>query len=472
LKPQLLERWRQGGSAGQGIKATEEDKGGRIEILSPDASIRNIKIYPRETVSVSAEFVLSRDYSPQQGFPAQIDLIQLGAPDNRDKIVGGQRFTVDLSRLVLVRSGDKWQYEDNGINPEQVWTSLDYDDSGWRAGVAPFGSRDNPATAVDAGPVNRHHITTYFRHTFDVAEPSFYRSALLRLVRADGAVVYLSGRETYRFNLPPGALSTDTMAPRKLSGLEKEVFFPVTIDPANLRRGENVIAAEIHLNSPQDDDMRFDLELFAHDAEASFPPAVAFAAPPDGAVFQVGETVPVQLEALSGNGKIESVSLYVDGKIVGTRNEPPYEFRWKAGSEGAHRLRAVAVDNHQVQSTSFHTVTVVESVPPLVELVAPRSNLVFTEGQAISVRAEASERNGQIARVEFWVRDMATFVSPSVLLATVRQPQGSPEGPRRQYTALINGLKPGHYMLWAIAVNDHGGSTPSLPVHIMINAPK
>ena len=281
LKPQLFERWRQGGAAGRGIKAAGEEKTGRIEILSSDASIRNIRINPNETFSVSVEFVLSKDYSPRQGSPAQIDLIQLGAPGNPDKIVGGQRFTLDLSKLVLVKSGDQWRYWDNGMNPGHAWTSLDYDDSRWKLGAAPLGSGDNPATTVDVGPTNHSYITTYLRRTFDVADLSFYRSALLRLMRADGAIVYVNGREVYRVNLPAGAVNTDTMATRKLTGLERDIFFPVKIDPANLRHGKNIIAAEIHLNSRQYDDIRFDLELFANDARTGFPPDVAFAGPPD-----------------------------------------------------------------------------------------------------------------------------------------------------------------------------------------------
>ncbi len=463
LKPQLFERWRQSGAAGRGIRAAGEEKTGRIEIVSPDASIQNMRINPKETFSVNVEFVLSKDYSARQGSPAQIDLTQVGAPGNVDKIVGGQRFTLDFSKLVLVKSGDQWRYWDNGKNPGQAWTSLDYDDSRWKRGTAPLGLGDNPATTVYVGPPNHRYITTYFRRTFDVADPSFYTSALLRLMRADGAIVYLNGKELYRVNLPAGGVNTDMLATRNLTGLERDVFFPVKIDPANLRQGKNIIAVEIHLNSPRSDHMRFDLELSANNAGTGFPPDIAFAGPPDGAVFQAGEIVPVQVEALSSDAKVESVSLYVDGKLVGTEDEPPYAFRWPAGSKGPHRLRAVAVDNRQIQSTSFHTVTVVEHSLPRVELIEPRSSTAVTEGKAISVSAEASDRNGKIARVEFWVKDMATFVSPSILVATVTTPP---------YTASIKDLKPGHYMLWAIAVNDHGGTTQSFPSHIMIDARK
>jgi hypothetical protein len=461
LPTELYERWRRGGGVIREARVAEDEKTKRIEILSSDATIRNIRINPNETFSVGVEFVLSKDYSPRQGSPAQIDLIQLGAPGDPDKILGGQRFTVDLSKLVLVNTDAQWRYWNKGTNLGEAWRSLDYDDSRWKLGTAPFGPAKDPVATLDTGSANRQSITTYFRRTFDVEEPSFYRSALLRLERADGAIVYLNGKEVYRVNLPDGGVSQDTVATRRLTGLERDVFVPVKIDPGMLRHGKNIIAAELHRNSVQCDDIRFDLELLANVAEAGFPPYVAFTGPPDGAVFQTGEVVPVQLEALSGDSKIESVSLYVDGKEVGTEHAPPYAFRWPAGSTGRHRLRAVAVDDRQMQSASFHTVTVVENVPPYVELINPRTEVAVTEGKAMSVNAEASDRNGKIERVEFWVKDMATFASPSIRVATVTTPP---------YTASIKDLKPGHYMLWAIAVNDHGGTTQSVPTHIMINA--
>jgi hypothetical protein len=463
VTPALFERWQKGGATGRAIKAAEAARTGHIEILAPDATIQNIRLNPNETVAVNVEFALSKDYTPRLGTSAQIDLIQLGAPGDPEKIVGGQRFTVDLSKLVLVKSDDQWRYWDAGTNPAGAWTSSDYDDSKWKLGAAPLGAGGNPATTIDVGPADRRNVTTYFRHAFDVADPSFYKNALLRLMRADGAIVYLNGSEIYRVNLPTRAVSAGTTATRQVTGLERDVFFPVKIDPAKLKRGQNVLAAEIHANSPKSADIRFDLELFANVAGNGFPPDIAFAAPADAAVFQTGETIPVQLEALSGDAKIASVSLYADGHLVGTAERAPYTFNWPVGSNGPHRLRAVAVDNLKKQSESFHTITVVEKVLPQVQLVAPKTMTEATEGEAFSISAEASDRTGKIARVEFWVKDMATWVSPSTLVATVTSPP---------YTASIKDLKAGHYMVWAIAVNDHGGTTQSVPTHVMINARK
>jgi len=460
LKPQLFARWRR--TTDRTIRPAGEAASSRIEILSPDATIRNITLAAHETFSVNVEFELSKAYSARAGAPLQFDLIQLGAPGNPNQIVGGQRYTVDLSRLVPVKSGAEWRYWDNGSAPEGAWTSSDYNDADWKHGTAPFGSAAELATRIGAAAPGRRFTAAYFRHSFDVADPSFFRTALLRLKYADAAAVFLNGKEIYRGGLPAGEVNADTMATRKLAGLERRVFVPVKIDPALLRRGKNVFAAEIHANAPEYTDIGFDLELLANYVGAGFPPDIGFAAPRD-AVYQAGETVPVQIEAYSGDAKIESVSLYADGHLVGTRDRAPYTFNWMAGSIGAHRLRAIAIDDRKLESSSFRTLTAADHLLPSVELVGPRSMAAVKEGEAISVGARASEHDGKIARVEFWVKDMATWTSPSIRVASVTSPP---------YTASIRGLKPGHYMLWAIAVNDHGGTTQSYPGHIMVTGPK
>jgi len=459
LKPELFQRWRDGGSAGRGIRAADQSQPTRLEIVDPNTFNLNITLNPNEQFSPDLLFELVKDYPVRRGPPTEFDFIQTGEPGNQDAIVGGQRFVVDLSKLVLVKAGEEWRYWDKGDKPERAWASLDFDDSRWKLGLAPLGIGDNPATTIDGGPPNHRHISAFFRHTFDIADPAFYRSALLRLMSADGAVVYLNGKEIYRVNLPAGGVKPNKLATRGLTGLERDVFFPVKIDPASLRAGKNVIAAEIHLNSKRSNGMRFDLELSANNAESASPPEAAFTGLQDGAVVQAGDVVPVQIEALSGGGQIASVSLYVDGQLVGTVQQAPYRFNWPARPNGPHRLRAVAIDSNQVQASAYRTVTVVDQLLPNVELAMPRSSAEFKEGKRISFSAGASQRNGKLDRVEFWVKDMATFTSPAMLVATVKTPP---------YTASIKDLKPGHYMFWAIAVNDRGGSTQSGPGHIMI----
>jgi hypothetical protein len=466
LKPELLKRWREGGSVGRGIRLSDDAAAARvgtIQLVSPDASIENIALEADEAFSLDVRFELAKDYRlPPRGILPKWDVIQTGAPGNPNAIVGGQRFELDFSKLVLIKAGDQWRYLDDGSNPGPNWVSVDFDDSKWKQGQAELGFGADPVTTIDGGPPNRRHGTTYFRHTFEVTDPSFFRDLLLRLKRDDGAVVYLNGTEVHRVNLPEGPLRPRTHATRDVIGLEEKVFFPVRVSLEHLRPGRNVIAVEIHVASPNSQDLTFDLELSANPAVVHFPPYVAFASPMNGTLWPIGQVMPVEVEALDPDGQVTSVSLYADGKLVGTDDKPPYKFKWQGGSIGAHRLRAVATNNNREHSEIAITVTVAANVPPTVRLTQPSDGAAFEPGEVIFVAARASDQDGKVKRVEFYLRDADLFVAPSRLAGTAKA---------APYAVQLKGLEPGHYMLTAVATDNGGATSQSIPIHFEVTGP-
>jgi hypothetical protein len=395
-----------------------------------------------------------------QGILPKWDLIQTGAPGNPNMVVGGQRFEVDFRKLVLVRGGGQWRYLDDGSDPGSNWISPDFNDSNWKQGKAELGFGDDPATVIDGGPPDRRHITSYFRQSFDVTDPSFLRSLLLRLKRDDGAVVYLNGTEIHRANLPSGAVTPNTLATREVSGLEEESLFPIRVNLELLRLGRNVIAVEVHQNSPDSDDLSFDLELSANQASAIFPPAVAFSSTFNGALWQTNQIIPIRIEALDGEGQIKSVSLFADGKLIGTDEQPPYDFRWSGAALGPHRLRAVALNSSQLKASADLVIRVLENTPPTATLTQPNDGASFQFGQSISVIAQASDAGGQVSRVEFYLRDAELFIAPEQLVGSATS---------EPFAVSLRGLGRGHYMLTAIAVDNRGATSHSMPIHIGVH---
>jgi len=424
-----------------------------------DAFIDGIPLDPDEVFPVTVRFELRKDYTPPRGGVAQFDLVQAGTPADPDAVVGGQRFSVDFNKLVLVRAGETWRYLDNGGDPGPGWASVDYDDGKWREGRAELGYGDDPATVIDGGNADKHAITTYYRRSFDVDDPAFYRSLTLRLKRDDGAIVYLNGAEVQRVNLPAAADSS-TAATRSVSGIEEETFFPLTLKPGQLLKGRNVVAVEIHQDSERADDSTFDLELTANREVPLFPPNVRFAVPFDGALWQSGEPMPVSVEALDSDGSIKSVSLFADGKLISTDDAAPFDFAWADAPLGSHRLRAVATDADGLQSVSDVTATVVENTPPVVNLLAPVDGAMFNVGDTILAQAEASDPRGSVDRVEFWLHEGDRFDTPDRLVGT---------DTTAPYTAAITGLAAGNYMLRAVAYDDKGLSSVSWNIMFMVH---
>ena len=98
---------------------------------------------------------------------------------------------------VLVSAGSVWRYLDNGSNQGTAWRSPGFNDSAWASGPAQLGYGDgDEATVVSYGAnATAKYVTTYFRRTFSVTNPTAYASLQLRVLRDDGAVVYLNGSE-------------------------------------------------------------------------------------------------------------------------------------------------------------------------------------------------------------------------------------------------------------------------------------
>lgn len=169
--------------------------------------------------------------------------------------------------LVLIPAGSTWRYLDDGSNQGTAWRQPGFNDAAWNTGPAQLGYGDSDeATRVSFGASSTaKHITTYFRKSFVVEDPGGVPALVFRLVRDDGAVVYLNGAEVYRSNMPTGAISHTTLAAAGVSGADEEKFFRRVADPALLVAGTNVVAVEIHQDAADSSDIGFDLEVLGTD---------------------------------------------------------------------------------------------------------------------------------------------------------------------------------------------------------------
>ncbi|MCK5480226.1 MAG: putative Ig domain-containing protein, partial [Gammaproteobacteria bacterium] len=169
----------------------------------------------------------------------------------------------------LFRSGDYWKYLDDGSDQGTAWRNPSMDDSSWLQGYSQFGfGEGDEATLVSYGAdPDDKHITTYFRNEFVLADSKLATDLALRLMRDDGAVVYLNGNEVLRSNMSNGTIDYNDHASQPVdassgnSNYVENIFLDYQIDPAWLVDGVNLLAVEVHLEDRKTDDMSFDLEL-------------------------------------------------------------------------------------------------------------------------------------------------------------------------------------------------------------------
>lgn len=163
----------------------------------------------------------------------------------------------------LISAGSNWKYLDNGSNLGTAWQSPLFVDATWASGNSELGYGDSDeATVVGYGPSSSNkYITTYFRKTFNVVDPTLFFSLDLQAVRDDGIVVYINGAEVWRNNMPGGTISYTTLSSSTIAFGSESSWNTATISASYLVAGLNTIAVEIHQDAVNSSDISFNLKL-------------------------------------------------------------------------------------------------------------------------------------------------------------------------------------------------------------------
>jgi hypothetical protein len=150
-----------------------------------------------------------------------------------------------------------WRYQDSGADLGTAWRGDGDDDAAWPSGPGRLGwGRTDIATTIGASKP----LTSYFRRTFDVADPSSVRTLDLQMVVASGAVVYVNGTEVGRINMPAGKVTATTPAASYVWGTAEQSIKTVTVPGTLLRAGANTIAVEVHNVTAGGSRLLFDLQ--------------------------------------------------------------------------------------------------------------------------------------------------------------------------------------------------------------------
>ena len=255
------------------------------------------------------------------------------------------------AQTVLVPAGADWKYLVAGSDQGTAWRALGFDDSSWAEGPAELGYGDTgEATVVGFGPdAQAKFVTTYFRHAFNVDDVSVFTNFLVRLVRDDGAIVYLNGVEIFRSNMPEGDVSFSDLAPRAVDDVDETNFFLHSFLDNHLSDGPNVLAVEVHQVNVTSSDLGFNLELLANFEPV--PPTIAIAAPTEGEPIVTGNIL-IAVDAQYQSGSITSVEVFEGETSIGALSEAPFFFPWIGVTVGDYTLTAHVETSLGLEATS------------------------------------------------------------------------------------------------------------------------
>ncbi len=163
----------------------------------------------------------------------------------------------------LLAADSTWRYYDATNGLDAVWRTAMFDDSAWKSGAALLGFGDANGRMPSTTVANNRQWTTYFRQKVVVSDPSRIVTLTARLLRDDGAAVYLNGTEVWRDNLPSGIISNATPASSSVGGAAENLWLTNAIPCSLLVPGTNVVAVEVHQYALSSSDLCFGFTLDA-----------------------------------------------------------------------------------------------------------------------------------------------------------------------------------------------------------------
>jgi hypothetical protein len=181
-------------------------------------------------------------------------------------------------------------------------------------------------------------------------------------------------------------------------------------------------------------------------------PTTVISAPATGVVPSV---INISATANDVDGSVASVEFFVDGVSIGVVSSAPYQTTWNAVT-GNHNICAKATDNlGLVGAQSCQAITVVANIPPTAAITAPTSSATYTAPQVVTINATATDPDGTVAQVEFFVNGV------SIGVVTTGGPTYT-----KTWTSVV-----GTAVLTVKSTDDRGAVTTSAPVTLSIADP-
>ena len=154
-----------------------------------------------------------------------------------------------------------WKYYDSGEAPTN-WKASSFSDTSWKSGAAPLGYKmAGVTTTVSYGSdANYKNPTTYFRKKFTLsAAPTSQDVFQLNYQVDDGCVIWVNGQEAGRINMRQGTVNYDTFS--QTYAADDPFTGTLDLNPSLFKKGNNVIAIEVHNTSYTSGDLFWAGEL-------------------------------------------------------------------------------------------------------------------------------------------------------------------------------------------------------------------
>jgi len=119
--------------------------------------------------------------------------------------------------------------------------------------------------------------------------------------------------------------------------------------------------------------------------DENLPPTCSIISPQNGAIIDFGNKITISVSASDIDGQIKEVTCYIGQKLIGSKQNHPYNFEVPEGSlPGVYSIKAIAIDSDGLSAeTKSHSITISAINPVVVtlETISVGSNKIEIKGR-------------------------------------------------------------------------------------------
>jgi hypothetical protein len=196
-------------------------------------------------------------------------------------------------------------------------------------------------------------------------------------------------------------------------------------------------------------------------APVNSPPAINISSPTKSTAFIAPATITIDAAASDSDGTVVKVEFFNGTVKLGERTTAPWSFTWKDVSEGTYSITAAATDNSGSRTVSSSVNVAVEKAAPAVNqapsvaITTPLHSDSFEAPATINLTAAASDPDGSVTRVEYYIGDVLlgeSFLHP--------------------FPVSFQSDTAGTFQIRAVAYDNMNASTVSAPIVISLRLKK
>lgn len=162
---------------------------------------------------------------------------------------------------------------------------------------------------------------------------------------------------------------------------------------------------------PEDDENNNTLTNIAF-ISVSDPPVIDITSPADNSAVIPGSKVTIATSVSDPDGLITQVEFFLNGGTLGTVTTFPFQFDFTVASHGTLDISATATDDSGL-TTNSDLISLISTVgtAPTVTITSPTAGESFTPGFDLDIKADASDSDGLVDDVEFFINGVSVGTS-------------------------------------------------------------